>query len=408
VTAPWAFPPCDYAPATVRVFRLSPKARSVAGAFFVCTAIVAADGRVGAMGLVRLFLASIVVADHWWLGELTPKAFDRDDVYKAGFNSGYAVMFFYIISGFLITYTLSRNYRLDVAGVGSFYRNRFVRIFSLYWPMVLLTFLVLPDRWQMFLQAAFWDEFTGIFLIGQDWRVAFATYPKPHFAAALETLHQAWTLGAELSFYLLAPLLMRSWLAGAAVLIASFGMRTWFVQDFGPDLQDIWSYHFIGSTIGFFMMGHLICLASQRWRLLRDEGLCFCALALSIVSMAYATSYTGFDTPRFWCSAVFFMLALPGLFEATKGIRWMNAVGDLSYPLYLVHTVLLVLIGDQLASVILTAGDGSRSAAYASVAAFVAISILAALVVHRFLEVPTAGAMHAALRPQRVVPKAAE
>ena len=83
------------------------------------------------MGLVRLFLALVVAADHWRTAMLAPHSIPIEDHYKLGFNAGYAVMFFYVISGFLITYTLSRNYTHDLPGALSFYRKRFIRIFSL-------------------------------------------------------------------------------------------------------------------------------------------------------------------------------------------------------------------------------------------------------------------------------------
>jgi hypothetical protein len=49
----------------------------------------------------------VVAADHWRIAALRPEiARLFDDKMKCGFNAGYAVMFFYIISGFLITFTL--------------------------------------------------------------------------------------------------------------------------------------------------------------------------------------------------------------------------------------------------------------------------------------------------------------
>jgi peptidoglycan/LPS O-acetylase OafA/YrhL len=167
-----------------------------------------------------------------------------NDGYKFGFNSGYAVMFFYVVSGFLITYTLNRNYDRDLHGTFKFYKNRFIRIFSLYWPLVILTLLIFDWAWERFLAASLPDKLTGIFLLGMDWRVAFASYPETHFDAAIGGLHQAWTLGAELTFYLLAPLLMRSWKIGAALLVASFGLRAAFVIAFGNDLHDVGIYLF--------------------------------------------------------------------------------------------------------------------------------------------------------------------
>jgi len=50
-------------------------------------------------------------------------------------------------------------------------------------------------------------------------------------------------------------------------------------------------------------------------------------LVCSFATMLFGGSYAGFDTARFWGSVVFFAAALPGLFEATKGMRWLNLAG---------------------------------------------------------------------------------
>ena len=118
------------------------------------------------MGVIRLFLAWVVAIDHWRVLVLIPRSAFTDDNIKFGFNAGYAVMFFYVISGFLITFTLSRNYATDVSGTARFYRNRFVRIYSLYWPMVLLSFLTVGSALPSFLAASLPDKLTGIFLLG--------------------------------------------------------------------------------------------------------------------------------------------------------------------------------------------------------------------------------------------------
>ena len=46
------------------------------------------------MGLIRLFLAWVVAADHWRVLMLVPRSIPIEDQFKLGFNSGYAVMFF--------------------------------------------------------------------------------------------------------------------------------------------------------------------------------------------------------------------------------------------------------------------------------------------------------------------------
>ena len=91
----------------------------------------------------------------------------------------------------------------------------------------------------------------------------------------------------------------------------------------------------------------------------------------------------------------FFTAALPGLFEATRSVHWLNLVGDLSYPIYLVHTSILILLGPLLIDFALPlALLPPVEAGYVAIAAFLAATTLAALVIHKVVEVPVAHAMH--------------
>ena len=118
---------------------------------------------------------------------------------------------------------------------------------------------------------------------------------------------------------------MRSWKIGASLLVASFGLRAFFVFKFGADLQEIWTYHFGGTSFGFFMLGHLVCLAASHLRYLRQPALGVSLTVYSFAVMTYGGSYASCDTLRFWGSVLLFTAALPGLFEATKNIRWMKS-----------------------------------------------------------------------------------
>lgn len=357
------------------------------------------------MGIVRLFLACVVAADHWRFLVLAPLSIALEDRVKLGFNSGYAVMFFYIVSGFLITYTLTLNYDRNVGGALRFYRNRLIRIFSLYWPIVLLTLVLIDRSWEKFLMGSLADKLTGIFLLGMDWRLAFASYPDLHFGATVHGLEQAWTLGAELTFYMVAPLLMRSFKIGLALLLISFGVRAAFVWQLGPAVHDIWTYHFAVTTFGFFMMGHLICLAGHRWRPLPTPIIGVAFLVLSFAIMMFGGSYANFDTPRFWGAVVCFVIALPGLFEFTKNVRWMNLLGDLSYPLYLIHTSVVMLLGPVLIAVALPLSLlPPADAGYVSIVAYLVVAVLAAALVHKVLEIPLARLMRRATNRLVAIP----
>jgi peptidoglycan/LPS O-acetylase OafA/YrhL len=348
------------------------------------------------MGAIRLFLAYVVLADHWRAFAIVPAGQRLPDWVKLGFNAGYAVMFFYVISGFLITYTLSKNYEATAAGAGRFYANRFVRIFSLYWPVVALTLLALPPALADFMKAGIVDKFTGLFLFGVDWRVSFGSPKGQYFDATIVALRQAWTLGAELTFYVMAPFLMRSWKAAAALLCASLGLRFVFVATTGAVLHDTWTYTFFPSTVCFFLLGHLSMRASVRWPRLAEPalGLSFSAIALLVMMFG---SRAGFDSPRFWVSTFLFAGGMPGMFAATKNSAWLNRLGDLSYPLYLVHILVFVFIGSHILEVarIFSGGMTQFSAVYTLVI-FASLALTAAIVAHYVVEWPTAFTMRAA------------
>jgi peptidoglycan/LPS O-acetylase OafA/YrhL len=347
------------------------------------------------MGAVRLFLALAVASDHWRNFVLIPLGIDLEDYFKAGFNAGYAVLFFYVVSGFLITYTLTRNYTSDLAGARDFYRRRFIRIFSLYWPIVLLALLLMPGAWADFVTKEFWDRLTSIFLVGMDWRMAFASYPDAHREAAVPGLWQAWTLGAELTFYLAAPLLLRSWKMALALLLVSFATRFALVATQPSNYN--WIYYFPGSTFGFFLLGHFACLAASRWPISANRWIGLILLAGSFAAMTWGGSYAVFDGRRLWLSVLLFAASLPGLFAATRDIRWLNLAGDLSYPIYLTHVLVLTYVAsDVLYYALPLASMSATSAGYVSLAAFLGLAILGGAAAHWGLERPLAAAMNLA------------
>lgn len=279
---------------------------------------------------------------------------------KLGLNAGSAVFLFYVISGFLITYTLSRNYTPDRDGLLRFYRNRAVRIFALFWPVAAVAIASFPASFPR----SPVDIFTSLFLLGVDWRVALATYPQPYFGGLLDGLHPAWTLGAELTFYLVAPLLMRSWRLGAALLVGSLAIRAAFVWWLGPNLQPIWTYTFPPATFCFFMMGHFAARCAGAAPSKSRIGIVF--LILAAVIMTSGPYNIGFDTPRFWIAITLFAAALPGVFALTYKSRALNFLGDLSYPIYLVHVLVFIWLGGIV--IALTGGATSKPMVYVTAA----------------------------------------
>ena len=120
------------------------------------------------------------------------------------------VVFFFVLSGFLITYLLLRE--KDAVGhisIRKFYLRRILRIWPLYYLVLIIGFFILPHfDWfnvpvqRRLLEPVFWQSFLlCLFMLPN---MAFAMFP-----AAPPNIGQIWSIGVEEQFYLIWPWLIR-------------------------------------------------------------------------------------------------------------------------------------------------------------------------------------------------------
>jgi peptidoglycan/LPS O-acetylase OafA/YrhL len=290
------------------------------------------------MGAIRLFLAYGVLLGHECEYAVNFQI-SCDPGWALNVVGGRAVVFFYIVSGFLMSYVLDSKYPRTKAGTYQFYKSRFLRIYPLWWAVVVFSTVTVSAAW---LHRSLPGVFSAIFLFGSDWLVPFAHYPEAYFGFFPLKTDIGWTLGAEMTFYLLAPWLLRSDRLAVAALVGSMAVRIVVFFVVGPQTPAfstyiIWSYFFLPSTFMFFMLGHLArrvpyIEAAGRWP----------AFAI-LIAAAWFVSRNDWTPASDWfpindyVAAVLFALALPGVFAATKNNRLSNWLGDLTYPLYLTH-----------------------------------------------------------------------
>jgi peptidoglycan/LPS O-acetylase OafA/YrhL len=298
------------------------------------------------MGAVRLFLAIAVLQSHISSHFLVPQHIKASNQIVFGVNGGYAVAFFFVISGFLISFVLEEKYDRP-GGTAAFYRARALRIYPLWWSLYLIVpFVTFGSLWGFFANRDSYDLLTGFFLYGSDWLLSFKTYPATYTAPMPHGLELGWTLATELTFYLIAPfvLLSRRWPAlifGGSVLLRMLLVGR-FPQDPNTGYFDIWCYYFFPSTVLFFMLGHLSRQLYKVAPLSRRAG--WCALGFAVVACVIQDGRYPFDNVDFYIAILLFAAALPAIFEATRDSRVCNFLGDLSYPLYLSHGVLIVVL----------------------------------------------------------------
>jgi len=313
------------------------------------------------MGAIRFLLAITVVINH--TGALFGLVFT--DAYIA-------IKLFFIISGFYMSLILGEKY----VGPGSyrlFITNRFLRLFPAYWMILALALAVslffrlfldsslLLSPW--FLRQDYLNPVSSALLIlanlsifGQD--ILFfmglakdtgALYfdanallsPQPAWFFLL--IPQAWTLSLELTFYLLAPILVRRRLAVLLILAgAGFAVRYYIYRVELP--IDPWEQRFFPAEFGFFILG-ILChrfYARITTRAMRP----WLPKAVTLGFLGYLAVYQflpgGFAKELFTYGLAIF--TLPYAFVFTKYVTWDRTIGELSYPIYISHWLIIVVL----------------------------------------------------------------
>lgn len=305
------------------------------------------------MGLLRILLAICVFCTHtrklgslhWLDGDL-------------------AVESFFVVSGFYMQLVLSTQYTKAALGdrwVSIFYTARYCRLLPMYvlgGLLALLTSLLRPssrltqmwaDLWALpntleNLCAKVFLSMTNATMVFQDVIMFLALdNGRVHWTPGLDNaanslwqglvVPQAWSLGIELSFYMLAPyLLNRRDSVLIALSLSSVVLKVAAVAVF--QLTDPWTYRFFPFELGYFLLGAIAYRKRQALALVLPER--WGKYLAYLIAAAIAASYI----PMPLATVVYPSLlaaVLPFLFRATSGIRLDRMVGALSYPFYIFH-----------------------------------------------------------------------
>jgi peptidoglycan/LPS O-acetylase OafA/YrhL len=311
------------------------------------------------LGTWRLLLAMMVFASHIPANGLP---------LHIGFM---AVISFYFISGDLMAASFAnfaRNRRSLRGAIGSFYVDRFLKIFPLYWIALAFTYLLtttlgsayIPWQW-----VTVPDTLAGV--VRNIVLIPLNYFYAPYGWGPVE-LAPAWSLAAELQFYIVTPLICLSFRrvgiamaigAAAAVLSSAvFLINLWFAK---PTIiagwlilhEDFGAYRTFWSTVFVFMLG--VAFRFQRDKL---GARVFEPLAATIGAMilvftiweAFAGEALDRIFPRSLLASLLLLLPVTMLFSATARHpdlwQWRSVdkfLGDFSYPFFLIHLPCLLL-----------------------------------------------------------------
>ena len=249
-----------------------------------------------------------------------------------------AVWLFFILSGYLIGFGFSsRRYTYDKKGILDYYRNRILRIIPLFLTVSFVGWLTIETK----------PEFSLQFIIEQ--------------VLMLQWNHQYdlngvfWTLGIEMQFYILAPLLCYLQFRNGFSLKKSLGFYILFLAL--PILahevfQTTWDIRALYANLAIFQVGIIGSqLFSKNWLTkINNQRIIFISLATAILilsgNLLYYKKAGAFISPVGMVLASFIGLLFILIHRYLESLnikqnnwtKFLSVFGVLSYGIYAWHT----------------------------------------------------------------------
>lgn len=312
------------------------------------------------MGVLRYLLSTLVLISHMGISLL-------------GVNPGVvAVVVFYLLSGFVVQ-TLLQSQPVGQGRYWQFYRDRSWRIFPLYFTALILAMVI----WLAGAQSDFLSMSPGPLIWLQNLTVIPLNFYMYTGIDGFTLLPPAWSLGAELQFYLLAPLLIIL-SARSVVVLLGVSAGIFALAQLSVINTDYFGYRLFPGVLFIFMLGMHCARLDLKQRIasplllggLIGAGLYLCWLIKEGVHRPFDR-----EVAAGLLLGLPLMALLPGLKLSATAKQLDRLAGNTAYGVFLFHFP-MIWLAEMLAL------DGSR-------VVFVLISsTVLALAGHCYIEKP--------------------
>lgn len=278
--------------------------------------------------MLRAIAAALVAIFHChqaFAARVSQPWFAQEE-YVFGFGS-VGVHIFFVISGFIMVVTSFSRNNYDVRG---FFRRRLVRIYPIYWLCALAYLGLHAAIGQPYLLS--WKAITGAFLL---W---------PGMASAV--IGPAWTMSFEMYFYVCFGLAMMLGLTRGLVLLgALFGVA--ILLGFVLRPSEGIAFVATNSLLVEFLAGTGIGWLTLRGLLPHRFGPALTGMAVALFLAGIAIGYDRVPSAISWgipsAILVLGLVAWERQSAAARTVILAGRLGDSSYVLYLIHTLLVTL-----------------------------------------------------------------
>jgi peptidoglycan/LPS O-acetylase OafA/YrhL len=292
------------------------------------------------VGLFRVILAISVVLSHITQGPL----------FYQGFGGTNSVEIFFLVSGFYIALILDRTYKSKKL----FYLNRILRLYPIY--LIVCSLVLLTSVFRRGVAENLFDyspfvllisTFSNLTLIGTDWLMFFDTSNGGiQFTSSVVTgdrmrdllwIAPAWSLGIEITFYILAPILCRrrsKFLM--TVIIGLLAARILFIQSNFDFTESPFDSRFFPFELPYFLFGIILYRIKKSENSLFTVPLKYMYPGLVLIFLIFEPIRGGLGLSR---AMTMMILVAIATFVILFGQHSESdrKFGELSYPIYISH-----------------------------------------------------------------------
>jgi peptidoglycan/LPS O-acetylase OafA/YrhL len=283
------------------------------------------------LGSLRLILAIAVAASHanFRIAGLVPGVI--------------AVVGFYLISGYVMAGLIRRHYSQPTAAP-VFYLDRALRLLPQY-----LIYLSLALTWHLYTQTENYhlshpptatDIINNLLIVPLNY---FMWNGADHYAL----IPPAWSLGAEIQFYLIAPFLL-TW-PKRLLVVGLLSLGVYLAALSGLINSDWYGYRLLPGVLLFFLLGALIQQHHHQKQGSRATAITVMVVLAATAALGLLQYHGTLDQPFNAETLVGLMLGISLLHTlATRPrTRWDDLAGNLSYGVFLNHFLVFWTIYPQ-------------------------------------------------------------
>jgi peptidoglycan/LPS O-acetylase OafA/YrhL len=307
------------------------------------------------LNALRFIAATAVVIFHI---ELYKSFFNIPNLFNLPFFKivgKLGVVLFFVLSGFLIT-TLLLNEKEKTGKINfkNFYLRRILRIWPLYFLILILGFFVLPhfSYWEIPkdifqpVSENFWEKLTLYVLILPNLAVA-----KYHEVVGVS---QSWSLGTEEQFYLIWPVIIVFFRKKLPITLLLILLGYWSLRLFFGKLASI--FEVFNMVVSFWNLFNINCMTIGGLfailykqnnkifiRLVFDKYVYYVVLLTLFMSLTFGLKFGFFhyEIYSLFFAVIILNLACNPKYSKVLENKIISYLGSISYGIYMYHPAIL-------------------------------------------------------------------